>query len=130
MKEGIPGELRGSGIRTLSPEQAEKWLGVARQRAGGRRLRMRSARYRVTGFRDASSGAWVQRARDGKYYKVEGRARSGSARARAGQPGRHATELRPTVELLKRSDRISVEIEVDRGQGPRLYYTTISMRGG
>lgn len=106
-----PGRLRGSGIRPLPEWLQDRLLQRARDRAG-KRIRLRSARYRVTGFRDPGSGAWVSRnPKNGHYYRRDA--------------GRHRTKLRPTLETLSKSDTIALEVELDRGQGPRIYYTTL-----
>lgn len=108
-----PGRLTGAGIRPLPASLRERLLDRARDRAG-KRIRLKSARYRVTGFRDPDSGAWVSRnPRNGNYYKQDA--------------GKHRTKLRPTVELLARSDVLALEVEIDRGQGPRIYH--MSVRG-
>lgn len=84
----------------------------------GKSRRVRSVRYRVTGFRDPSSGGWISRnPRNGHYYLV--------------RAGRHRTRVRPTGEMMRATDLISLEVEVDRGGGnERVYYVSVpGLRG-
>lgn len=112
-----PGRLHGSGIRPLPDELRERILAAAQDKTG-RRLRLYSARYRVTGFRDPGSGAWIQRnPRNGQYYARFGPGLSGGAR--------HRTQVRPTLARLRRAGKVAVEVELDRGGGPHIYYTTV-----
>lgn len=106
-----PGRLAGSGIRTL-PESKVAGILKRLKVQQGRGFRVKSARYRVTGFRDPGSGEWVSRnPRNGNYYRVRN--------------GRHRTQVRPTPELLARTDMLALEVEIDRGKGPRIYYVSI-----
>lgn len=116
--DGIPGRLSGAGIRTLKGAQREAILARIQAKQPGRKLNVRSVRYRVTGFRDPASGQWVRRnPRNGHYYRR--------------LPGhRHNTQLRPTPSMLARSPLIAVEVEADLGNGPRLHYTTLKNRRG
>lgn len=108
----VPGTLRGSGIRPLPPAMLDRMLRRIKEHGSGKSRRLRSARYRVTGFRDPNSGQWVSRnPRNGHYYRM--------------RDGRHTTKVRPTVGLLKRSDMLALEVEIDRGKGARIYYVSI-----
>lgn len=107
------GRLTGSGIRTLPEAKVDAFL--ARLKVDqGRKFRVRSVRYRITGFRDPNGGDWVSRnPRNGQYYRVRG--------------GRHRTQVRPTPELLARTDMMALEVEVDRGgnAGPTIYHVSV-----
>lgn len=106
-----PGRLRGSGIRTLPSERIPPMLErlKIRHRKG---FRVRSVRYRIAGFRDPDTGGWISRnPRNGSYYLMAA--------------GRHRTKVRPSVELLSRSNMLSLEVEIDRGKGARIYYVSL-----
>lgn len=106
-----PGRLRGSGIRTLSHERIPAMLERLKIRHH-KTYRVESVRYRISGFRDPDTGGWISRnPRNGNYYLMA--------------DGRHRTKVRPTVELLSRSDMLALEVEIDRGKGARIYYTSI-----
>lgn len=110
-----PGRLTGGGIRTLP---AEKRAGMLRRLKleQGRGFRVTSVRYRITGFRDPGSGEWIVRnPRNGNYYRQHA--------------GRHRTPVRPTPELVSRADMMSLEVEVDRGHGPTIYYVSMEPPG-
>lgn len=110
-----PGRLTGSGIRPLPESMIDGMLRRLKQQQG-RGFRVKSARYRITGFRDPDSGGWVSRnPRNGNYYLV--------------RSGRHRTKVRPTPQLLARTDMMALEVEVDRGKGPRIYYVSVPGRG-
>lgn len=75
-------------------------------------FRVKQVRYRIVGFRDPHTGGWVSRnPRNGSYYMV--------------RSGRHRTKVRPTAEILKRTSMIALEVELDRGQGSRIYYVSL-----
>jgi hypothetical protein len=102
-----PGKLTGRGVKRLPPELQRRLSTETRDAS--------NARYRVTGFRDGQ-GRWVHRTKVG---------------TRKGQPTwgyrtkREGLLVKPSNDMLRRSDLISVEIEVDLGQGPRVYFTTV-----
>lgn len=105
-----PGRLTGGGIRPLPDELRRRLVAQARERTG-QNVRLRSARYRVVGYRN-SAGAWVQRnPRNGHYF-----VRTPAGRRRT---------VKPDAEQISRSQMVSVELELDRGRGPRIYYTTL-----
>ncbi len=109
----VPGRLKGSGIRTLPADRVAGMLRRIKAEHGKTR-RVRSVRYRVNGFRDPKSKGWVSRnPRNGQYYLK--------------RDGAHRTPLRPTPEILRATDRISLEIEVTRISGgeSRIYFITI-----
>lgn len=118
-----PGRLTGGGIRRLPADRIPPMLArlKIRHKKG---FRVKSARYRITGFR-GPSGEWISRdPKTGRYYKLSGRARAGSERRAAGQAARRRTEVKPTAEILRQSDMFQFEVEIDRGQGPRIYYVS------
>lgn len=118
MDAGKPGRLTGSGIRELPEGPRENMLRRLKLDTG-KNKRVDRVRYRITGFFDAQ-GSWIVRnPRNGQYYRYRPK---GSPEL----PGRHRTPVRPTAQLLKRSSRLAIEVEVDRGRGPRVYYTTLS----
>lgn len=118
-----PGRLTGAGIRRLPQERVAGMLARLKVQQG-KGFRVAGVRYRVAGFRDPDSGDWVSRdPRNGQYYAVHGSARG--ARKAAGQAARHRTQVRPTAELLSRSNMLSLEVEVDRGKGPRVYHVSV-----
>lgn len=107
-----PGKLTGGGIRTLPANRVEGMLRRIKQQGSGKSRRVRSVRYRVTGFRDPDSGLWVSRnPHNGHYYLV--------------RAGRHRTRVRPTGDMMRRTDMIALEVEVDRGQGASVYYVSV-----
>lgn len=87
----------------------------------GKRRRVRSVRYRVTGFRDPGSGDWVSRdPRNGHYYRIP----KGEGKNR--KPQRRYTEVRPTQEMIAATDMIALEVEIDRGgDSSRVYYISV-----
>lgn len=121
-----PGKLTGGGIRELPAERRAGMLQRIKVEGSGKSRRVRSVRYRVTGFRDPDTGMWVSRdPKTGRYFSILGGG-VGSKR------GRHKTSSRPTGEKLARSDLISLEVEVDRGgkDGARIYFVSIPGLGG
>lgn len=112
-QNGRPGRLRGGQIRQLPEETRRRILGRVKEDTGSGR-RLKSARYRVTGYRDGD-GRWIVRnPRSGHYgYRVgEGKKRKWRS-------------VRPVEADVQRSRSLTVEVELDRGQGPRIYYTTV-----
>lgn len=106
-----PGRLSGGGIRRLPDEKIAAMLKRLKVQQG-RGFRVKSVRYRISGFRDPDSGQWITRnPRNGTYYRV--------------RDGRHRTKVRPTPELIRRSDMLALEVEVDRGKGARVYYVSV-----
>lgn len=106
-----PGRLAGGGIREL-PESMRAGILRRLKEDQGKRFRIKSARYRISGFRDPDSGEWVTRnPRNGNYYRVK--------------DGRHRTEVRPTPQIIARSNMLALEVEIDRGKGPRIYYVSV-----
>lgn len=106
-----PGRLSGGGIRPL-PRPMLDFLLQRLKDQQGKGYRVKSARYRVTGFRDPESGDWVSRnPRNGTYYRVK--------------DGRHRIKVRPTKEILARTNLLALEVEIDRGKGPRIYYISV-----
>lgn len=107
-----PGSLTGSGIRNLPADRVDGLLRRIREVGSGKKRRVRSVRYRITGFRNPDSGLWVSRnPRNGHYYVVAN--------------GRHQTEVKPTGEMISRTDMLALEVEIDRGQGARVYYVSL-----
>ena len=106
-----PGRLTGRGIRPIPDAQIDAMLRRLKVQQG-RGFRVTSARYRISGFRDPDSGQWITRnPRNGNYYRV--------------RDGRHRTQVRPTPEILRRSDMLALEVEIDRGKGPTIYYVSV-----
>lgn len=103
-----PGRLRGSGIRSLPSDRIAPMLARLKIRHD-KGFRVKSVRYRVCGFRDPDTGGWVSRnPRNGTFYLMH--------------DGRHRTKVRPTTELLSRSPMLALEVEIDRGKGPRIFH--------
>lgn len=84
-----------------------------REEGSGKRRKLRSVRYRITGFRDPQTGGWITRnPRNGTYYIAK--------------DGRHRTNVRPTQDMIRSTDMIALEVEVDRGAGnSRIYYLSV-----
>ena len=101
-----PGKLTGRHVRKLPQRLLRQWDPDGR---------VVSARYRVTGYRDLE-GAWVSRAKLGESGK-----RYGYRRRVAGK----LLRVEPTDEVLRRSPLVAVEVEIDRGDGPTVYFTTL-----
>ena len=107
-----PGRLSGGGIRTLPADRVDGMLRRIKAEGSGKSRKVRSVRYRITGFRDPDSQQWVSRnPRNGNYYRV--------------RDGRHRTKVRPTGDMIRRTDMLSLEVEVDRGREPRIYYLSV-----
>lgn len=109
-----PGRLRGSGIRNLPEDRIGNMLQRIKVGGSGKSRRVQSVRYRVTGFRDPDSGGWISRnPRNGHYYLVA--------------DGRHRTRIRPSGDMIRRTDLVSLEVEVNRGgkHEPRIYYVSV-----
>jgi hypothetical protein len=109
-----PGRLTGNGIRPLPDALRRKIIRDVKEDTGkGRRLT--SARYRVTGYRNGA-GAWVTRdPRTGKYW------------VRGPKGGKRPVKV--DGSMVAASAVVAVEVELDRGRGPRIYYTTVRLRG-
>lgn len=112
-----PGRLTGGGIRTLPPNRVAGMLRRIKEHGSGKRRRVESVRYRITGFRDPDTGGWISRnPGNGQYYRIAGPGQRGGA-------GRHRTPVRPTRDMIRRTDLISFEVEITR-QEPRVYYVS------
>lgn len=111
-----PGTLTGSGIRRL-PAQRIRGM-VRRIKAHDPKLPpVKSVRYRVTGFRNPDTGVWISRnAQNGHYYQIVG-----------GINERHSTRVKPTADHLRRTNMLSLEVEILRhGQREgRIYYLSV-----
>lgn len=112
MPNDKPGTLSGSGIRTLPLDRVDSILRHIKEARSGKSRRIRSVRYRVTGFRNPDGGDWISRnPRNGQYYRVA--------------DGRHRTPIRPNGDMMRRTDMIALEVEIDRGQGSRIHYVSV-----
>lgn len=108
-----PGTLTGAGIRKLPADRVDGMLRRIKETGSGVKRQVKSVRYRISGFRNPDNGEWIQRnPRNGHYYMV--------------RAGRHRTQVRPTADMIGRSDMIALEVEVDRGRGnQRVYYVSV-----
>jgi hypothetical protein len=105
-----PGRLTGGHIRELPGEMRRELLRDVKSDTG-KSKRLVSARYRVTGYRNGA-GAWV--ARDAKLGNYAYKGPKGGRR-----------RVKPAADVIRRSPVVAVEVELDRGRGPKIYYTTI-----
>lgn len=105
-----PGKLTGGGIRTMPPEKVGHMLRRIKESGSGKSRRVRSVRYRITGFRDMRTGDWISRnPRNGQYY-VE-------------KDGSHRTQIRPTAAMIQQTNMVALEVEVTRqGDKSVIYY--------
>lgn len=107
-----PGRLSGGQIRTLPPDRVEGMLRRIKLEGSGKSRKVKSVRYRISGFRNPDDGSWISRnPRNGQYYQLH--------------DGRHRTRARPTPEMLARSDMLALEVEITRVKGSRVYFVSI-----
>lgn len=119
-----PGRLSGGRIRRVPADKIDAMLQRLKLEQG-RNYRVKSMRYRITGLRDPESGGWISRdPANGNYYLVGGKPRAGTKRRATGQPARRRTQIRPTPDMIRQTDMLSFEVEIDRGKGPRIYYVS------